>query len=165
MRRVIVTTLVGLLLPMALAHPKGLREDNPQMFEMVRNAVLPLFQAMKEGDTAVIEQHLDGRTHDEYQVLFEQNRTYGDFLREYYADASFTLNDVSRLSSGIYVANVSIEWANGRKAEVELEVSPAPFTSGEAAGKWREEAGSKWRVGGPVERSAESEKRAVPDID
>jgi hypothetical protein len=69
------------------------------------------------------------------------------------------------LSSGIYVATVSIEWIDGRKAEVELEVSPAPFSSGEAAGNWRGEAGSKWSVGGPVEKSEKSEKRAIPHID
>jgi hypothetical protein len=144
MRRIIIITLVGLLFPLGLAHANGLRDNDPETFAMARdNTFLPLFQAMQEGNVAVIKQYLHGKTYDEYRTLMDQNETYGEFLRNYYSGASFVLNDISQVSAGVYVADVSIEWTDGRKVQLELEVfSPPPPSSGEQS--------MKWAVGDPV---------------
>lgn len=149
MRRMIFITLLGLLFPLAFAHSTGLRDNDPQAFGVVRDkSFLPLFKAMKEGNLAVIKQYLNGKTYNEYRALFDHNETYGEFLRNYYTGASFVLNDISPVSDGVYVADVSIEWTDGRKVQVELEVSPPPSPSGTP--------GRKWKVGGPVEEGREA---------
>jgi hypothetical protein len=130
-------TLLGLLLPLTFAHSQGLRDNDPETFRVVRDtSFLPLFQAMKEGNVAVIKQYLNGKSYDEYRTLFDRNKTYGEFLRNYYSGASFVLNDITKEADGNYIANVSIDWTDGRNARIELEVSPPSSRSGKQGGKW-----------------------------
>jgi hypothetical protein len=98
-----------------------MRDNDPETFMAVRDtSFLPLFQAMKQGNVAVIKQYLSGNSYDEYRTLFDRNKTYGEFLRNYYAGASFVLNDISQNDDGDYIANVSITWTDERNARIEL---------------------------------------------
>jgi hypothetical protein len=98
---------------------------------------------MKQGNVAVIKQYLNGQSYDDYRTLLDQNKTYGEFLRNYYAGASFVLNNISQNSDGNYIANVSIDWTDGRNARIELEVSPPSSRP--------EKQDDKWLIGKPVE--------------
>jgi hypothetical protein len=114
-----------------------MRENNPETFrEVRRTSFLPLFQAMKQGNVAVIKQYLNGKSYDEYRTLLDRNKTYGEFLRNYYAGASFVLNEISQNSDGDYIANVTINWTDERNARIELEVFPPSSHSEKQDGNW-----------------------------
>ncbi len=109
--------------------------------ERARSATFaPLFQAMKQGDIETIKQYLRGDTYEQYRTLFEHNKKYGEFLRSYYAGATFRLHDISARADNTYVANISIEWGDGRKARFDLEVSPP-----------KGGLDHKWMVGNPTQ--------------
>src|SRR5258708_32786206 len=72
-----------------------------------------LFQGMKNGDVAVIQQHFSGLS--EYKVLLEQNKDYPAFLRNFYRGATFNISRVTPTPDGDMVVDVVIQLAGGSR--------------------------------------------------
>ena len=81
-----------------------------------------LFQAMKEGDVATIQQYCSGPMAAEYKTLFEQNQEYPAFLRNFYKGATFTISNVTATPDGEMVVDVVIELGGGSKSLTKLNV-------------------------------------------
>jgi hypothetical protein len=79
-----------------------------------------LFQAMREGDVAVIEQYLSGHMSSEYKKLLEQNKDYPAFLRNFYKGATFSIASVTPTSDGGAVVDVVIQLGDGSKSITRL---------------------------------------------
>jgi hypothetical protein len=100
-----------------------LRLENPLLYENFRDSVFaPLFAAMQAGDLATIKKYLPADAYEPYRVLFERNKEYGQFLRNYYAGATFELGPVVTAGND-YVADVYISWPSGRTSTVKLRVA------------------------------------------
>jgi hypothetical protein len=79
-----------------------------------------LFQAMRDGDVAVIEQYLSGHMSSEYKTLLEQNKDYPAFLRNFYKGATFSIASVTPTSDGSVVVDVVIQLGDGSKSITRL---------------------------------------------
>jgi hypothetical protein len=79
-----------------------------------------LFQAMKDGDVAVIEQYFSGQMSSEYKVLLEQNRDYPAFLRNFYRGATFSVAGVTPTPEGDMIVSVAIQLAGGSRSVTRL---------------------------------------------
>lgn len=79
-----------------------------------------LFQAMRDGDVAVIEQYLSGHMSSEYKKLLEQNQDYPAFLRNFYKGATFSIASVTPTSDGGMVVDIVIQLGDGSKSVTRL---------------------------------------------
>jgi hypothetical protein len=79
-----------------------------------------LFQAMKDGDVATIEQYSSGHMSSEYKKLLEQNRDYPAFLRNFYKGATFSIAGVTPAPDGDIVVDVAIQLRGGSKSIMRL---------------------------------------------
>jgi hypothetical protein len=82
-----------------------------------------LFQAMKDGDVAVIEQYCSGAMQSQYKVLLEQNKDYPVFLRNFYRGATFTIANVTAAQDGGMVVDVGIQLAGGSRSITKLHAN------------------------------------------
>jgi hypothetical protein len=94
----------------------------PSLSEMreLLTSLSALFQAMKDGDVAVIEQYLSGQMSSEYKKLLEQNQAYPTFLRNFYKGATFSIASVTPTSDGDMVVDVVIQLGGGDKSVTRL---------------------------------------------
>ena len=79
-----------------------------------------LFQAMKDGDVAVIEQYSWGQMSSEYKKLLEQNQDYPAFLRNFYKGASFSIAGATPTPDGDMVVDIAIQLRGGSKSIMRL---------------------------------------------
>jgi hypothetical protein len=79
-----------------------------------------LFEAMKNGDVAVIEQYSSGQMSAEYKKLLEQNQEYPSFLRNFYKGASFSIAKVTPTVDGGMAVDVMIQLAGGSRSITRL---------------------------------------------
>ena len=99
-----------------------------------------LFQAMKDGDVAVIEQFLSGQMSSEYKRLLEQNQDYPAFLRNFYKGATFSISSVTPMSNGDMNVDVVIQLRGGSRSVTHLNVkrSDGGSTSWKVTGVMRD---------------------------
>jgi hypothetical protein len=97
-----------------------------------------LFQAMKDGDVAVIEQYSSGQMSSEYKKLLEQNKDYPAFLRSFYGGATFSIASVTPTPDGNMVIDVVIQLGGGSRSVTRLTV------------KRFDGASATWKVAGVV---------------
>jgi hypothetical protein len=81
-----------------------------------------LFQAMKDGNVAVIEQYFSGSMSAEYKKLLEQNQDYPVFLRSFYKGATFSVASVTPTSAGGMIVDVVIQLGSGSRSVTRLNV-------------------------------------------
>ncbi len=81
-----------------------------------------LFQAMKDGNVAVIEQYFSGSMSAEYKKLLEQNQDYPAFLRNFYKGATFSIAGVTPTSDGDMIVGVVIQLGGGSRSVTKLNV-------------------------------------------
>lgn len=90
--------------------------------ELTTGTFVPLVEALRAGDVSSLKMLLHPRVYGEYRVLFEQNREYGQFLRDFYNDADFQVRDVVEIDGG-YVGMLTISWPNGTSSTMALRVT------------------------------------------
>jgi hypothetical protein len=88
----------------------------------LRTDLTTMFQAMKDGDVAAIEQHCSGPMLAEYKTLFEQNQEYPAFLRNFYKGATFSIGSVKPRPDGEMTVEAIIELGGGSKSITRLNV-------------------------------------------
>jgi len=162
MKKTILMLHVALCLAGSLANAADLRIENPQLYAELRDMTFaPLFEALHAGDVAMIKRYLRGETSEQYRVLFEQNKEYGHFLRDYYAGARFELSQVVPAGND-YIADVLINWPAGNTSVIKLQVSNTPPSYQGSSMQWArpgESGQRRWNVGQPVERSGKKQNR------
>lgn len=79
-----------------------------------------LFEAMKNGDVAVIEQYFSGPMSQEYKKLLEQNQDYPAFLRNFYKGATFSIAKVTPTVDGGMIVDVVIQLGGGSRSVTRL---------------------------------------------
>lgn len=90
--------------------------------ETIRDEIIvPLFDALRAGRIQDIRRYLSPEMAHEYERLFSQNPTYGDFLRDHYEGSAFEVLDVSK-DGDHYDATVLVYWTDGRSMEVPLQL-------------------------------------------
>lgn len=105
-----------------------------------------LFQAMRDGDVAIIERYFSGSMSAEYKKLLEQNQDYPAFLRNFYKGATFSIASVTPTSDGNMVVDVAIQLGGGSRSITRLNV------------KRFDGAAATWKVTG-VAKDARTETR------
>jgi hypothetical protein len=145
--------LLTLCLAGNVAGAADLRTDDPQRYAELRDTTFnPLFQAMRAGNITEIKRYISGETYAQYRVLLDQNKEYGQFLRNYYAGTEFELAQVIPVGGG-YVADVLIHWPNGNVSQIALQVHNVPDAT-QATAVYRtppmRNTGTRWTVGSPV---------------
>jgi hypothetical protein len=159
MKRSMSLLSFSLCLAVNAASAADLRVENPQLYAELRDTTFsPLFQALSAGDVAEIKRYISGETYAQYRVLLDQNRTYGQFLRNYYAGAGFELSQVTPVTpaGSDYVADVLIYWPNGSTSTIKLQVHGVPDstrTTGMHQMAPVRGARTHWTVGAPVDGS------------
>ena len=105
-----------------ILHAAQTARLTPSASEMreLRTSLNTLFQAMKDGDVATIQQYCSGQMLSEYKTLFEQNQDYPAFLRNFYKGATFSIADVKPTPDGDMVVDVVIELGEGSKSVTRL---------------------------------------------
>ena len=102
--------------------------DSSVYEDLSQTTFTPLFDALKGGDLASLKQLLEPNVYEQYRVLFEQNGQYDQFLRDYYANADFQLDDLAKVADG-YLAQVTIYWPDGHSAVTNWHVHREPRQS------------------------------------
>ena len=92
-----------------------------------------LFQAMKDGNVAVIEQYFSGSMSADRIKLLEQNQDYPAFLRNFYKGATFSIASVTPMFDGDMIVDVAIQLGSGSRSVTRLSVK----RTGDAAATWR----------------------------
>jgi hypothetical protein len=69
--------------------------------QIADETLLPYFEALKNGDVDSIKQYLAGKMLQRYRVLLEQNKTYPDYLRNYYNGTEFSIVEVQLVDNDI----------------------------------------------------------------
>src|SRR6266540_4234455 len=77
-----------------------------QVKKQVIDTVSPLLQALKDGDVQTIRQYMSDDLYSNYKVLFEQNKEYPEFLRNFYKGASFQTGKITRVGDHILVDTI-----------------------------------------------------------
>jgi len=114
---------LALLLGAGLARAGDLRYENPMLYAGLRDQVLaPLYQAMQAGDLGTIKRYLQGDTYEQYRILLERNKNYSQFLKNYYAGATFEVGQIVTVDRD-YVADILIYWPTGQTSIVKLRVA------------------------------------------
>lgn len=88
--------------------------------QQLRASFNTLFQAMKDGDVATIEQYCSGQMGTEYKTLLEKNGDYPAFLRNFYRGATFNIANVTKNPDGDMIVNVAIQLAGGSSSITQL---------------------------------------------
>lgn len=89
--------------------------------EIKSQVILPFLEALKNGDTKVLKQLMSEDMYKAKRVLFEQNDTYPDFLRNLYADATFQVGKTIG-QNGYIIADVAINFQDGRQRNIKLHL-------------------------------------------
>jgi hypothetical protein len=127
--------LLGTLCPLAL-HAQVPSSPSASQMRELRTSFDTLFQAMKDGNVAVIQQYFAGQMSAEYKVLLEQNQDYPAFLRNFYKGATFSISNVTPTSDGDMIVDVVIQFASGSRSVTRLNA------------KRLDGAPAKWKVTG-----------------
>ncbi len=124
MKNIVWYVAVGLLLCAAAqpvvwgqAAPQGPSASEMRELHTSFNA---LFEAMKDGNVAVIEQYFSGPMGSEYKKLLEENGEYPAFLRDFYRGATFTIARVTPTPEGDVVVDVAIQLHGGSRSITKL---------------------------------------------
>ena len=96
--------------------------DQGVLAELRDNAFQPWFDGLRNGDLNSLRPLMDEDAYVQYQTLFEQNAEYSQFLREYYAGASFQLVRVLDTNDG-YLGEALVYWPNGSSVTMSLLAS------------------------------------------
>jgi hypothetical protein len=121
--RIPILLLLGAMCQPIL-HAGQTTPSTPSVSEMgeVRTSLNILFQAMKEGDVATIEEYSSGPMLSEYKTLFERNQEYPVFLRNFYKGATFSITNVKPTPDGDMFVEVVIQLGEGSKSVTKLNV-------------------------------------------
>jgi hypothetical protein len=82
--------------------------------------IVPFFRALMEGDLVSLKQYMPEDTYNDYKLLFEQNRGYSNFLKEYYRGAQFHIEQTQIAAGNDVVLDVIIEFPNGARSSVKF---------------------------------------------
>lgn len=105
------------------AAAEDLRFSDPALSSDIQQRTLGRFlYALRTGRVSVIRDMLDQDHYLEYRTLLEQNSTYPQFLRKFYAGSTFRLVNLNR-KVGDYVADIEIGWPDGRSVLMSLQIS------------------------------------------
>ena len=96
--------------------------DQGVLAELRDNAFQPWFDGLRNGDLNSLRPLMDEDVYVQYQTLFEQNTQYGQFLRDYYAGASFQLVRVLDTDDG-YLGETLVSWPDGSSVTMSLLAS------------------------------------------
>ena len=122
MRIPILLMLCLICQPMLRSAQTASPTASPAETRELRSDLITLFQAMKDGDVATIEQHCSGPMLAEYKTLFEQNQEYPAFLRNFYKGATFSIGSVKPRPDGEMTVEAIIELGGGSKSITRLNV-------------------------------------------
>jgi hypothetical protein len=124
MRRFNLILILALLPAVAgQLRAESAMDVDPETYQELESSVFsPLFSSLQQGDLESIKKFLKADLYEQYRVLFEQNKDYGQFLRDYYAGTSIQLEKIIRAEEG-YVGKAVIYWPDGRSAAISLEVA------------------------------------------
>lgn len=112
--------LCGICQPILRAAQAARTTPSASEMRELRTSLNTLFQAMKNGDVATIQQYCSGQMSSEYKTLFEQNQDYPAFLRNFYKGATFSIANVTPIPDGDVVVDVEIELGGGSKSVTRL---------------------------------------------
>lgn len=88
---------------------------------VVRDALSPMFKALKDGDVNTIKQYLNGDELENYRTLLEKNANYPEFLRNYYKGADFQIEKVEKDGADI-VIGVRVFFPDGQTGAFDLQL-------------------------------------------
>jgi hypothetical protein len=102
------------------AQAQATTTPTASQMQEVRTSFNTLFQAMKDGDVATIEQYSSGEMGSEYKTLLEKNGDYPAFLRNFYRGATFSIANVTKNPDGDVIVNVAIQLTGGSRSITQL---------------------------------------------
>lgn len=94
-----------------LSYAQEVRAAETSYSNITNATLLPLFEALKEGDVETIRQCISGDMYDRYKILLEQNKNYPEFLRKFYLGATFRIEHVVAIDGDVIV-DVTIDLPN-----------------------------------------------------
>jgi len=94
-----------------LSYAQEVRAAETSYSNIANDTLLPLFEALKEGDVETIRQCISGDMYDRYKTLLEQNKNYPKFLRKFYLGAKFRIERVIAIDGDVNV-DVTIDLPN-----------------------------------------------------
>ena len=96
--------------------------------EIIRETVVPFFDALKHGDVKSIKKLVAGDMYEDKRVLLEQNKDYPDFLRKYYQGVEFIVKNIA--SSGDHIViDIGIKYPSGDEINAQLYLSDISATA------------------------------------
>lgn len=120
MKKACVLIALVLLLFTPSAYPQASASLSAADMQQLTASFHALFQAMKDGNVAVIEKYFSGPMSSEYRTLLEKNQDYPAFLRNFYKGASFRITKVTPAVNGDVVVEVAIQLGSGSSSITRL---------------------------------------------
>lgn len=75
---------------------------------VVTDTVMPFFNALKQGDVNAIKTYIDDPLYSRIKVLLNDNKTYPDYLRKWYAGAIAEVVAITKTANGDYIVDLRI---------------------------------------------------------
>ena len=102
-----------------LLYANNLPLSDERSKHVINDIVLPFLDALKNGDVDLIKHYIAGEIYENKRVLLENNEEYPDFLRSYYHDVEFYIENA--LESVDYIeVHVVIEFSNGHEGNAKI---------------------------------------------
>ena len=120
-KSVMSVIVTGLLLATTPAY-----SDDSKVLDTVERYT----QALQSGDVEAIKNLLGGRLYKKRRVLLEENTEYSDWLKQYYAGASFSYPNGVTSEAGTADKQVEVETrlGSGERVRIRLVLQSAPDT-------------------------------------
>jgi len=115
-----------IVLSIALCGPVGAKDVliNESLNENIAQRTLLYFKALQDGDINTIKQFLSHDIYYKNRVLLEQNKSYSEFLRNYYKNIVFKVKKIVA-NNNFYIVHVAMQSANGKQSIIHLRLQPS----------------------------------------
>ena len=113
--------MLMILTTVKLSHAQEVPLNDTLMMEIKHTALLPYFNALKEGDVTAIKRYLGPDLYQKNRVLLEQNKEYPEFLRTFYQGVTITIEKAAKANGNIIV-DVVLEFPNGDRNLTQLSL-------------------------------------------
>jgi hypothetical protein len=115
----LVIHIFAIFICMGLLGVKEVRSADTGGLGAVKAITKSFFKALSEGDLTAVKGSMSDKLYDKYQKLLEENSEYAEFVRTYYHQAEFKINQVMQSDDDMTVT-MDIKFADGSSSSVSM---------------------------------------------
>ena len=103
MNRYRLFVILSVLLSASLLYASEENYENDTFDHIIKQVVMPYVESLRTGNVTAARQLISGKFYQRNRTLLEENRSYSDYLKNYYKEADFTVKHIQEKTGWVNV--------------------------------------------------------------